>query len=627
MSIKYIAPNSDKAIFVLATLTCADCGCTDEDMFVLPDGEIVCEDCLRAYGYVRCRECGELVPHGDAARDAVTEDYVCADCMDGDFAVCDECGCIVPSDSLIRVARGRRRDDLYLCEDCLDNSNYVECDTCYDYFDPDTCGHTDGYGNAECDDCYDRYDMVTCESCGEILSSDEYWCDDDEYHCSRCHDTWEANNHGSLHDYGYKPSPCFRGTDDHGLYMGVELEIDKGNAVGSCVSDLHGLTGDLYCKHDGSLNNGIEIVTHPCSLDYHRCNFPWEKVIETSRFYGFTSHDAGTCGLHVHVSRKALVREGDTNETAAGRVIVLVDRLWDYLDRFSRRNGNHRWAARTRTPKAWVDAESEREVLENVYALTTGSRYLAVNTLNTETVEFRFNRGSLEYDTILASIELCHNLVTYAREHSLNEITHATWEEVIAIGTDDGSNAELLRYCGSRMTGEYEPTELPEFHTPAATRVDIGSVVEYMNCIGVAIRMVGDQTLVYISIGDPASLLSEPNIVQATSLDELGTGRLVWIPTALLEARGTAVSGRFSIGDIVAYNLRRRDRNFRSDLGAYGIVIGRTYDGVSVYWPALKMGHSCDGLLSYYGGGWNVMTREVLYLDHTDDINSLGILA
>ena len=30
-----------------------------------------------------------------------------------------------------------------------------------------------------------------------------------------------------------------------------------------------------YCKHDGSLEEGFEIVTHPMSLDYHLTKMPW----------------------------------------------------------------------------------------------------------------------------------------------------------------------------------------------------------------------------------------------------------------------------------------------------------------------------------------------------------------
>lgn len=510
MSIKYISPDSGKAITTLGNLTCADYGCTDEDMFVLPDG------------CVRCRECGEIVPHSDAARDAVTEDYV--------------------------------------CEECLDNGDYAECDDCGEYFDQNLCGHVDTFRNTVCDSCYDRYDLVTCESCGEILRSNEYWYDD-----------------------------------------------------------------------------GIEIVTHPCTLDYHRCNFPWEKVIKTSRRYGFTSHNAGTCGLHVHVSREALALTGDTDATAAGRVIVLVDRLWDYLDRFSRRNGNHHWAARTHTPEAWVDAMSESEVLERVYALTGSSRYLALNTQNGETVEFRFNRGSLRYDTILASIELCHNLVTYAREHSLNEIVHATWEEVISIGTDDGSNAELLHYCESRMTGDYGPTELPEFHTPAP-RVAAGYWVDYKGKLGIVVDgRLDAANRVTVSFEkraaeDILSTLSK-TCRDGIALEQLGLTNVLWVPVADLTpiCRAEAPS-EFLPGDVVIQTRRRGTYdgiyggNLRDDLmHCMGVVIGKMHwpnTTYNTYWPTagFNFGHDCGDVVIDCKG-WNFETRELICIGHIDDVS------
>jgi len=38
--------------------------------------------------------------------------------------------------------------------------------------------------------------------------------------------------------------------------------------------------GNAYCKHDGSLNDGFEIVTHPMTLDYHLHRMPWEELLE-----------------------------------------------------------------------------------------------------------------------------------------------------------------------------------------------------------------------------------------------------------------------------------------------------------------------------------------------------------
>lgn len=34
-----------------------------------------------------------------------------------------------------------------------------------------------------------------------------------------------------------------------------------------------------YCKHDGSLDDGFEIVTHPMSLEYQLHEMSWDEVL------------------------------------------------------------------------------------------------------------------------------------------------------------------------------------------------------------------------------------------------------------------------------------------------------------------------------------------------------------
>lgn len=53
----------------------------------------------------------------------------------------------------------------------------------------------------------------------------------------------------------------------------MELEIDEAgedsdNARRLLASANQGQP-QLYCKHDGSLDDGFELVTHPMSLSYH----------------------------------------------------------------------------------------------------------------------------------------------------------------------------------------------------------------------------------------------------------------------------------------------------------------------------------------------------------------------
>ena len=42
------------------------------------------------------------------------------------------------------------------------------------------------------------------------------------------------------------------------------------------------------------------------TLDYHINKMSWRDILNRAVADGYRSHQAGTCGLHVHISRNAL---------------------------------------------------------------------------------------------------------------------------------------------------------------------------------------------------------------------------------------------------------------------------------------------------------------------------------
>ena len=43
----------------------------------------------------------------------------------------------------------------------------------------------------------------------------------------------------------------------------------------------------VYCKHDVSLDDGFEIVTHPMSLDCQLHEMPWAEVLDKAISMGY----------------------------------------------------------------------------------------------------------------------------------------------------------------------------------------------------------------------------------------------------------------------------------------------------------------------------------------------------
>ena len=359
----------------------------------------------------------------------------CEDCEDHLF-VCDCCGEV--KDLRDYFVHNEEEDEI-ICEYCAVNY-YTRCDECGTYVrNGDTYDATDMYGHdvQVCRHCAEEY-YVVCANCGDMVHIDNATYDnyDGEYYCDDC---WDDND--VIKDYGYKPMPIFYGEDDH-LYMGVELEIDHGNDRKQCAEELRNHK-EIYLKEDGSLDNGFEIVSHPCTLDYHKTL--WGNITETALEYGFESHDARTCGLHVHLDRTYFGQDETKQNYNIGKLILLINKHWDNMVKFSRRTMNQieRWSNRIE-----LDAEQNDtpEIINLKVKDKKGNRYVAVNLCNANTVELRLFNGSLRKDTVLATLELCNNMAKAAKEWTLSQVEKSTYGDIIRIAETE----YLEDYCERR---------------------------------------------------------------------------------------------------------------------------------------------------------------------------------
>ena len=133
-----------------------------------------------------------------------------------------------------------------------------------------------------CESYYDRH-YTRCSHCGTLLLENHtcYYSPDDDDELSYCSDCYRLVNRKDIRDYYYKPTPRFFG--DPPRYYGVEPEIDGGGESSYKARQLLDLANTedelIYIKRDGSLDEGLEIVTYPMSLDYHRSRIPWEALM------------------------------------------------------------------------------------------------------------------------------------------------------------------------------------------------------------------------------------------------------------------------------------------------------------------------------------------------------------
>lgn len=358
---------------------------------------------------IYCVYCGDEVLEDEVCY--INDDPYCPVCIDELTCVCDECG---------------RR--IMLSENMGDESMYL-------------CNH-----------CYDSY-YCYCDDCGELISRRDSYCDEyDGCFCRRCY--YENHENDLIHDYSYKPKPIFYG---NGRHIGVELEIDKGYDHEENADKILAVANKdnthIYIKNDGSLDEGMEIVSHPMTLDYHMTKMPWKDVLKTAVDRGYLSHKTSTCGLHCHVSRSSLGDTYEEQEKTIGKILFIIERFWEEFLRFSRRTEYQmsRWAAR------YGFKEKPHQVLNNAKNSGLG-RYACVNLSNKDTIEFRMWRGTLKYNTFIATLQMVETICSVAYFISDEELESLSWFKFMEMI----DYPELIRYLKERRLYVNEPVNTEE---------------------------------------------------------------------------------------------------------------------------------------------------------------------
>jgi hypothetical protein len=310
--------------------------------------------------------------------------YFCRNCT----SECGDCGRDKPSAAEV----GNYLDTYYyenLCARC--SENYYTCDNCSESFHSDDMRFISNSDDSYCDSCIGRV-ATYCNECDQYEHNDDLCTPHDD----------------NIHNYGYKPEPVFHGQDkvNSHLRFGIELEVEaKSGDLGEGSELMSKEWGDFcYLKEDSSLNFGFEIVTHPASLEYYQNEISW-NTINKLRDLGFRSWNTSTCGLHVHIDRRAF--KDRTHLLAFTYLLNNNTGLSQHL------------AGRNSREYAYIGSDSKHDNLNTIKGYGRGrggDRYLAVNLQNSATVEIRMFKGSLKVERILSGIEYCHALVQYSRD-------------------------------------------------------------------------------------------------------------------------------------------------------------------------------------------------------------------
>lgn len=358
---------------------------------------------------------------------------------------CHDCGTLVSEGELVYL----EHLDIYVCQECIDN-DYIECHDCGLLYREVDIRET-AYGYCVCQDCRDR-DYSYCDDCDRLFYSDDIHYNEynDAWYCDNCYCNHEVD--GRI--YGYHEfcdwiKYVASGEVKPPFYIGHELEVENNNDDTSCIDLLYDNL-NVILAHDGSLNNGYEIISHPQSYKYileHKNKY--EEVFNTMIRNGYKSHETSTCGLHFHVTRpfydeinsispwnaseEDMKKRNDLinkQNEVIDRIILVMETYKEEIIKFSRRKPSEmHWCQFLSDFKNKPSGE-----IKSLYYVKknkdTNTRYMALNLENSATIEFRIFKGTLKFDTFMASVELVNNIMTLCSNLEL-PVTDITWDKLI----------------------------------------------------------------------------------------------------------------------------------------------------------------------------------------------------
>ena len=333
--------------------------------------------------------------------------------------LCEGCGSICPDcDGVFNLQSGAPHaywSDEFHCYRCA-RQNFFMCPDCDEW-------ERDSYGTH-----VPNHDGYVCEGC---LNNNYWWCDDCDTYVP---EHWDHDGCGMsdlIHDYSYKPMPIFHHTDSEYqnaksiledtnsvmrkykqiAYLGFELEVE-------CLGDrnsyrdgarLFDNSNIWYLKSDGSLNYGFEIVSHPMTLDWAMANLDWDTIDRLGDM-SFAGWEAGSAGLHVHVSR-----DGFASESHQAKFVHFIMRNEPFLSWLAGRS-NSRWAS--------FNPDHRKNLKNKLRNSGMSERYFAVNLQNSGTLEVRIFRASLKPQRVQMALQLVDAIVKYTQTLSVSEMVN-----------------------------------------------------------------------------------------------------------------------------------------------------------------------------------------------------------
>ena len=365
--------------------------------------------------------------------------HICPDCnrkyiyVDGYNNKCYHCYCITEDTKEVI----RKEDAYYNEEDKYYKTKPVEklCPCCGHNFIEE--GHT--YMK-------NTVNITICNNCNQELDERlEY----EEQHCNGIVGIISSYHKHNTKQHMYGLLKDQSDTDFKGF--GFELEVDKSivngqykslynNIVAHAIIDNTGLEKDeVIFETDGSLDNGFEIISQPHTIDaFYEKTECWKKMLDILSDATFTSHNAGTCGLHIHVSKTWFGSTERQQNFNIGKIYKFFDTYWTDLCKASRRDTSSTYYCDKNSKNIKYREENRRHKAES-HAWQAQAKYdhdtrhdreshrRALNNSNYDTFEIRLGRGTLNKASFFAWIDLVLTIVKNSSKGCNKLISARDW--------------------------------------------------------------------------------------------------------------------------------------------------------------------------------------------------------
>ena len=278
----------------------------------------------------------------------------------------------------------------------------------------------------------DNDDDLVFDIDGDLRHRDDvyYWESDDEYHDEaedEDYDEDEEQNENSsiIRNYSFKPILQFISMpyDSKEVpFFGIELEVERMDKSETSRGDMAKKIENKawYFKNDGSLNNGFELVSHPLTFSYIKHSAKdFENALNELSCNAYNSYNANTCGMHIHISKKAfgtwqLYKFMKFFAENVPFIVAISQRKMEKLVQWANIEDNDDNALMYKAKKKEGNS----------------ARYVAINLQNYSTIEVRIFRGTLNFNSFMKNIEFVHALYMFTKESKI--ITLDSFKEYIS---------------------------------------------------------------------------------------------------------------------------------------------------------------------------------------------------